>query len=314
MIQTRFDLHNINEINDETETFEFTGVLTLQWRDPRQAFDPVAEGAGEKVFQGAYQFDELSTGWYPQVFLVNESGLFQTNGVMLRIRPDGTSTLIVSLNAAAESDLNMRRFPVDAHRLEAVFEVLGFDREEVVFAVAEADSSVASSQPVEVPQWKLTAINLNVRDRAARYAGTRGVSSSFAITVEVQREPLYIVRLIVFPLMIIVFLSFTVFWMDPSSPGDRLSVSFIGILTGVAYQIVMSDHMPRIAYFTLMHAFLNVSFLTMCATVVLNLVAGGLGKQGREAAADHLDRRCRWLFPLCYLGLNATISLIALNV
>lgn len=196
VIRTRFDLHNINEINDETETFEFTGVLTLQWRDPRQAFDPVTEGVDEKVFQGAYQFDELSAGWYPQVILVNESGLFQTNGVVLRVRPNGLSTLILTINAAAESDLNMRRFPVDAHRLEAVFEVPGFDREEVVFASAEADSSVADAHAIEVPQWNVTAITLKVRERGAPYAGALGVSSSFAISVEVQRKPLYIVRLI----------------------------------------------------------------------------------------------------------------------
>jgi hypothetical protein len=29
--------------------------------------------------------------------------------------------------------------------------------------------------------------------------------------------------------------------MDRSSPGDRLSVSFIGILTAVAYQMVVSE-------------------------------------------------------------------------
>lgn len=314
VVRTRFDLHNINEINDEAETFEFTGVLTLQWHDPRQAFNPAVEGANEKVFQGAYQFDEVATGWYPQVILTNESGLFQTSGVVLRVRPDGTSTLVTTLNAAAESDLNMRRFPLDAHRLEAVFEVLGFHREEVVFRLMEHGSSVDGGLSIEVPQWNVAAIKMDVRERATTYAGHPGVSSSFAFSVEVRREPFYIVRLIVFPLMVIVLLSFAVFWMDRSSPGDRISVSFIGILTGVAYQIVMSDHMPRIAYFTLMHAFLNISFLTMCATVLVNLVVGGLGKQGREAAADRLDRRCRWLFPLCYLGLNGVILLLALKI
>ena len=52
VVRARFDLHNINEINDEMETFEFTGVLTLKWNDPRMAFDPAVEGVNEKVFQG----------------------------------------------------------------------------------------------------------------------------------------------------------------------------------------------------------------------------------------------------------------------
>jgi Na+/H+-dicarboxylate symporter len=101
----------------------------------------------------------------------------------------------------------------------------------------------------------------------------------------------------------IVLLSFSVFWMDRSSPGDRLSVSFIGILTGVAYLLVTGEQLPRISYFTLVHGFLNLSFLTMCATVVITLVVGALDKRGKSEIGDRVDRRCRWGFPLAYFGL-----------
>jgi hypothetical protein len=86
--------------------------------------------------------------------------------------------------------------------------------------------------------------------------------------------------------------------------GDRISVSFIGILTAVAYQIVVSEIMPRISYMTLMHGFLNLSFVIMCATVVINLVVGQLDRQGRSAAGDRVDYRSRWIFPATYVGLN----------
>lgn len=62
--------------------------------------------------------------------------------------------------------------------------------------------------------------------------------------------------------------------MDSSSLGDRISVSFIGVLTAVAYLLVTSDQLPHISYVTLMHGFVNVSFMTMCATVV-NQSGGG---------------------------------------
>lgn len=39
VVRTSFDVREINEINEEKETFEFTGVLRLRWRDKRQAFD-----------------------------------------------------------------------------------------------------------------------------------------------------------------------------------------------------------------------------------------------------------------------------------
>jgi hypothetical protein len=91
--------------------------------------------------------------------------------------------------------------------------------------------------------------------------------------------------------------------MDRSSLGDRISVSFIGILTGVTYQLVMSDQLPRISYFTLMHGFLSLSFLTMSTTVVINLVVEALDQHGKGELGDRIDRRCRWGFPLAYFGL-----------
>jgi hypothetical protein len=302
VVHAYFDLHDVNEINDEAETFEFTGVLTLQWQDPRQAFDPAVAGVNEKVFQGDYQFNELAPGWYPQLILVNESGLFENDGVMLRVQPDGTSILIQALDASARGEFSMRRFPFDTQRLEAVFEMLGYDADQVALRV-DATGVRPVGRGFRLPQWNITAMNLSVEERPAPYAGGRGVASAFVVSVDVQRESFFISRFVIIPLIVIVLLSFSVFWMDRSSLGDRISVSFIGILTGVAYQIVLSDHLPRISYVTLMHGFLNLSFLAMCATVVVNLVVGTLDKNGKREAGDRIDRRCRWAFPLAYFAL-----------
>jgi hypothetical protein len=310
VVQARFEWQDINEINDGAETFEFTGVLTLRWHDPRQAFDAAVVGVDEKIFQGAYQVNELATGWFPQVVLVNASGLYQQNGVVLRVQPDGTSTLIATLNATAKAKFDMRRFPFDGHRLEAVFEVLGFDRDEVLLQV-ESEAASALAGDVQLPQWTVTGARASVRERAASYAGRRGVSLAFVVSVDVQRESFYLRRLVVIPLVVIVLLSFSVFWMERSSLGDRLSVSFIGILTAVAYQLVMSEQLPRISYVTLMHGFLNLSFLTMCATIVINLVVGTLDSRGKGELGDRIDRRCRWVFPVAYFGLLLAMFAVA---
>jgi len=132
------------------------------------------------------------------------------------------------------------------------------------------------------------------------------------LSVDVERESFYLKRLVIFPLILIVLLSFSVFWMDKSSLGDRVSVSFIGILTGVTYQIVMSDKLPSISYVTLMHGFLNLSFLIMCATVVINLAVGELDKRGKSELADRLDHHCRWGFPLAYFGLTLVMVWVAM--
>jgi hypothetical protein len=312
VVRAAFKLKDINEIDDEAETFQFTGMLTLTWQDKRQAFDPNKERVQEKIYQGGYQFNEVSPAWYPQVVLVNEAGLYEKHGVLLRVQPDGTSTLIETINAIAEVDFNTRRYPFDAQRLEAIFEVLGFDSSEVVF-VSEPAPVDPSWQELRISQWHLAGIGNSTGEHIAPSSGKRGASSTFTVMMEVQRDSFFIVRMVVFPLTLIVALSWSVFWMDRSSLGDRINVSFVGILTAVAYQFVLGGLLPHISYITLMNAFMNLSFLVMCATVVVNLVVGQYDKKGKSDVGDLVDHRCRWIFPLVYFGLlllAAAVSLI----
>ncbi len=122
------------------------------------------------------------------------------------------------------------------------------------------------------------------------------------------RRPGFMLRLTVFPLATLVVLSWSVFWMDHASLGERMDISFLGILTVVAYQITLSDILPRISYPTLTYAFMTISFVTMCATVVANLVVGYLDRQGFSAVGDRLDRRCRVAFPAAYFGINSLVA------
>ena len=314
IVTASFELRDINDINDEAETFEFTGVLKLSWHDPRQAFDPVAEGIEEKMYMGSFQFNEIFTGWFPQVILVNESGLYEKHGVLLRVRPDGSLTLLETVDAAAKVDLNLQRYPFDRQRLEAIFEVLGFDSNEVVLRVEPGsnDGVLNFDQLFQMPQWYLTGINSSIGTRNnTPIAGNGTATSTFVVSMDLQRRSFFILRLVVLPLMIMVILSWSVFWMDKSSLGDRTSVSFIGILTVVAYQMVLGEILPRIAYINLMNLFLNISFLTICASVIVNLRVSHFDGQGKAEVGDRLDRRCRWMFPMIYFGLLLVAALMA---
>ena len=76
----------------------------------------------------------------------------------------------------------------------------------------------------------------------------------------------------------------------------------------------MSEILPRIAYVNWMNGFLNFSFLIMGGTVIVNLAVGALDQQGRSELADLVDHRCRWIFPLTYLGFILSLFAVAFLV
>jgi hypothetical protein len=112
-IRIGFQLFDVVQIEETTETFEFSGILTVQWKDERQAFDPATEGVSEKFYQGNFQFNELATSWYPEVSLLNSVGAFEKGEPLLRVLPDGTAILVTPVNATAKSELKLRQYPFD---------------------------------------------------------------------------------------------------------------------------------------------------------------------------------------------------------
>ena len=297
-VKAAFYLRSINSIDDEAESFEFAGTLVLTWQDPRQAFDPAQAGVREKIYQGDNQTYDVNPAWFPQLVLANECGMSLSNTSALRVHPDGTSVLTTMINASAKTNLSMRRYPFDTQRLQAVFEIPAFQLNEVTIKVEQATANVDLS----IDQWHLKGMEAAAPGPEPHPASAMSAPPTFVVTAVVERDPFFILRLVGLPLALIVVLSWSVFWMDRSSLGDRLSVSFIGILTAVAYQIVVGDLLPHVSYVTLMHAFLNFSFILMCASVVINLVVASCDKNGKEEVGDLIDCRCRILFPLIYFG------------
>ena len=308
-VRASFHLLGLQHIDDEEETFEFSGILTLEWKDPRQAFDPAKEGVVEKLYNGTYQFDELAPSWYPQVTLANASQIPEIQGILLRVRPDGTCILIQDLHAIAHKELDLRRFPFDRQQLEAVFQVLGFNHREVRLT-GDVEPVTAEISSIRVPQWRLQDAEGSFSDLNAPYLGKDQRASALVFSIEVDRQSFFVVRLVLIPLLVIVGLSWCVFWMDRASLADRMSVSFVGLLTSVAYQTMISDIMPHISYFTFINAVVSLSFLLMSATAGVNLVVCLCDRHGHFEKGDRIDRRCRWIFPITHVSLILLVFLL----
>jgi hypothetical protein len=314
VVRAGFRLSEINDIDEENETFEFEGVLTTRWHDPRQAFDPAELGVEERVYQGNFQFNEVFTGWWPQMVLANESGVYDRQGVLLRIQPDGSMTFIEAVNAVAKDRMSLKRFPFDRQRFEAIFGVLGFDKGEVIFEVDPVTSATRAVRGATISQWQTPEVLISVREYDFNQMGREVPVMAFVVGLEMARRPGFMLRLVVFPLVVLVILSWSVFWMDRASLGERMDISFLGILTIVAYQIMFSDILPNISYTTLIHVFLFITFVTMALSVGINLRVAHLDREGQAARGDVLDRRCRLYFPICYFGLNALAAVFFLLV
>ncbi len=302
-------LADIIDLNEVEETFQAEFIVSAEWEDPRLAFNPAEEGTDVKLFQGLFQFNEVFTGWWPQLLIINEIGTGDVNAITIRVYPDGRVRYLEQRNVTLETPMKLQPFPFDTQTLEAKMIAFGNYSDKVRLEVDEriqnaTEEHVQGNERVNVAQWRLVNLDMAAEQSDYRYYGPPRQLSTLRFTITLKRQSENVVWKVIVPLIVLVLLMWAVFWMEVDNLSDRLNVAFIGILTIVAYQFMIDGTMPRISYFTFTDTVLLYSFLVMCLAVIESLIIYSMCKAGRKEAAERVDRAAQWAFPIIYfLGL-----------
>lgn len=305
-------LADIVDLDEVEETFQAEIIVGAEWMDPRLAFDPAEAGTDVKLYQGAFQFDEVFTGWWPQLLIVNEVGTGDTNALRLEVHADGRVRYLEQRNVTLETPMELQRFPFDEQVLEASIISFGNYSEEVLLEVDESmlgatEEYAEQNQKVNIAQWQFGNLDLTSRMADFRYHGSHKDFSEIHLTISLTRESANIIWKVIFPLIILVLLMWAVFWLEVDNLSERLNLAFIGVLTIVAYQFLIDGTMPRISYFTFTDAVLLYSFFIMSMAIFESLVVYSMYRAGHKPMAKRVDLVAQWVFPVIYFtGLVAS--------
>lgn len=298
------DIVDLDEVN---ENFRIELILVANWHDPRLAFDAKAEGTDVKIFQGAYQFNEVYAGWWPQLVIVNEVGHGEFNAIRIEVHADGQVRYLEQRNVTLETPMSLSSFPFDTQYLKAYIIPFGNSNEQVQLRVnanmREATDNYVQQHGsiVNIAEWSLEHLEMIAKTTSNfGYYGKEEQLSQVVLTITMKRKSSHIVWGILFPLVILVSMIWSIFWME-NCLAERLNISFIGILTIVAYQFLIIDTMPRISYLTFTDAMLLSSFVIMSVTIFESLYIHNLVKRNKQAKAIRIDRISRWAFPSAYV-------------
>ena len=249
-------------------------------------------------------------GWRPHINFANAIGDRQISYMAVAVWPDGTMVYEDHFGAEAETPMNLRRFPFDRQTLKLYLYPHWHPAHEVELVHADSMSGTWQ-QDSGIAEW--TKLGLKLEEQAFEYVhrdGAKRVVSQLLVKIDVARRPGHVLFSIIFPLLILVSLTWIVFWLDEESVTDRVNISFIGILSVVAYYLVVQESVPEIPYLTMVDAFMMATFLILAATVMISIVVDKYNRAGRKADGDRLDRICRWVFPLGYVLVTALIALV----
>ncbi|MFQ5790304.1 MAG: hypothetical protein ACE5JI_07465, partial [Acidobacteriota bacterium] len=175
------------------------------------------------------------------------------------------------------------------------------DVDEVEFAIVESDrAETFSIADWSIGQGKSGVGVLRVRDELLRGGGQVHLPR-FHYQFEAQRHTSYYMWKVIGPLVIIIFMSWAVFWIDPAQIGVQVGIATTAILTLIAFLFSLEARLPRISYLTRIDYFIFGSLTLVFLAFLQAILTCSLGLQGNIALARRIDVWSRLVFPLSFV-------------
>jgi hypothetical protein len=277
-------LIDVTAIEDTTQSITADFMVTQDWTDP-----------GLAKYRGCQL--NLDKVWSPEIDVLNSGRLFKKLGDFVEVFEAGRVRLTQRYRGALVFVYDAHRFPFDTQNIVVSLLSEKHDQNKVKIIINE---SVNGRNPTafNIPDWSITDVSAQVVTQHFEIGNSS--HSIFKFSIPAKRLSGYYAWKVIVPLMLIVFMSWTVFWINPSQVGPQISMSATSMLTLIAFQFAMGNILPRLSYFTIMDRFIFGSTVLVFLALVESVTTNCLVTKNKEARALQLDRYCCWIFPAVF--------------
>ena len=284
---------DIDNIDGANQSFSANFYVLIRWHDKRLAKDveSIRQLPLEKV-------------WNPRILIVNQGGnMWESLPKVVEVTPDGNVTYRQRYVGQLSQPLTLSNFPMDEHLFTIQFVAAGYlvdDLEFVPDVLTGTDSITGGgiAEQLSLTDWEVLKFEVVPRP----YKSVKGRSTSgFAVEFTAKRYFTYYLWQVIVPLLLIVMMSCTVFWIDPANASARVGVATSAILTLIAYRFVLAGLLPRLPYMTRMDYFTLGSTLLVFLALVEVILSSALAGHKYDRMARIIDKLARFAFPIVFL-------------
>lgn len=280
---------DVDAINSVEQSFTINLYVQFRWFDPRLAHD----GPGSRR-------EKLADIQAPRFLLLNRQRTWSTLLDVADISPSGEVLYRMRVWGDFSQPLRLQHFPFDSHSFQIPVIALATDFEsDFVPVVVDPEYPPRIAESFSVADWQIDGWRVETSSEELGYdvAGQQLIFTFDAARIYTH----YLVKFVV-PLILIVMMSWVVFWIDPLESGSQLSVSVTVVLTLIAYHIALTNKLPDIPYLTAMDLFLFCSTLLVFASLIEVVITSRYANSNRVELARRIDLVCRATFPALYLA------------
>jgi hypothetical protein len=284
-------LNDVTTINDATQSFTSDVFVMAKWQDDRLRHD----GQGACSVEG-------SQIWTPELKFGNRRSLQELLAPELKVKPDGEVTRTVRAYGDFTFREDLSNFPFD-HQ-DVLFTILaGYPLEAVTF-IAPGEN-IGMAEVVSVANWRITF----GENRLSGYY-IKPLDRTLArldVVFRAERLTGYYTWQLLVPLILVVMMTWAVFWMPLEFVAPRVGLVATSMLTLIAYRFSMASVLPPIAYLTRMDVFMVASSVLVFAALAAAVAVTHFEGRGDTVKANRINLASRWLAPLLFLIVLARV-------
>ena len=310
-------IEKIFEIEGKKMEFEAFFSLWLDWNEPRLAATlkkfNLFDDKGKRTYLCSYNPLELwgqaNRLFYPTIEFYNKKTKTNVNlggdADWVDIYSDGNVGTRLRDSAFFAADFDFRRFPFDDQVLQ--FELWSEWPSTLVELIPDPISMPVYKETlytddgssIQVPGWKINQVEYYNYD----YVDNDNLPyQGFYLDIYIERQSSYYLFKIILPIIFILTISWSVFWVRGSQLEAKVNVTIVCLLSLIAYNFIIDDELPKLSYLTFLDCFILISyFYTGIATILC--VYSFLRKLRSGKDLSVVDRYAQFIGPISYFGI-----------
>jgi len=281
---------DIDDIDDVNQRFNVDLFIVSRWQDPRLAL-PEAERKGK------VRFMMINDIWTPKILLLNDRGLKPQLREGVEVDDLGNIKYQNRLSGELKVDLEFERFPFDVQRLPIDIVSYEYSTDEMQFSPDSAIVSQADKFSIEGWQLKLLEPIVDVFVVPA----DRTKLPRLTYIIEAKRDSEYYVLTMLVPMSLIIFMAWTVFWLQPNIVPPRISIATASIFSLIALGVSIRLGLPKVSYLTMADFFVLGCTLMVFIALGVAVIGSRWASSDRMEQALKLNAIARWVYMLLFV-------------
>ncbi len=207
------------------------------------------------------------------------------------------------LRPASTQPLHLNSFPFDEQTFRVRLAAVRYTPDEVKFVPEQSwidagiPQAAGMSKSITLPDWTVDKWDI----KTLPYTLAPGlIYSGYVFEFTASRKVEHYILKVILPLILIVMMSWAVFWIDPATSNSQISIAVTSMLTLIAYRFAVDSQLPRLPYMTRLDSLFLTSTLLVFFSLIEVLVTTILDNKQQTERAKKIDRYCRAIFPAIF--------------